>query len=163
MSQCVPQYNLWCTFLLQIFFAMSHWSGSRFLDSVAPSKIGSSTKFLLVIPLLSCVPGDSAILDQQHWLFSGLQQFTDDVDFLAWDNSKPQVFTWVVAELLRLPALQHPYHQSELSCTALARPPNVPFSRKRGQFSCSPTFPAASPVPLPSGLPCFYSEVQGLC
>ena len=43
----------------------------------------------------------------------GQRSDTSTQVFLAWDNSKPQVFTWVVAELLSLPALPYPQYQEK--------------------------------------------------
>lgn len=54
MSLCVPQYVSLSTHLhLQLFIAMSHWSGSRSLASVTINI--KSSPGLLVIPLLPSV------------------------------------------------------------------------------------------------------------
>lgn len=39
----------------------------------------------------------------------------------------------MIAEMVRLPALLHPYHQGELSITALASSPNA-VHKGQGQF-----------------------------
>ena len=79
--QCVPQYIPWCTHLhLQMFIAVSHWSGLRSLVSVTPSLLDpqrGSSQF-------SCgtlCQGDSAAADQQDLACHMSQMFSDDTDF----------------------------------------------------------------------------------
>ena len=79
MSQCVLQHTLLSTHLhLQMFSAVSHWSGSRSLASLYYQY------WILPRTLLCCCPVsynfDPAALDLQGWSLQRLQQFTDWVD-----------------------------------------------------------------------------------
>ena len=135
MSQCVPQYTPLSTHLhLQMFIAMSHWSGSRSLASVTIINIGSSPGLLPVDLLLPCV---MEIL--QLWI-SRAVPFTNDADLEMAQLKVLDLGLGLVAELVSPLALPYPHHQGKLSCTDPDRPPSAAISRRQGSaflFSCS--------------------------
>jgi hypothetical protein len=57
------------------------------------------------------------------------------IQVLGWINSELWIWAWVVAEVVSVLALLSPYHQGELSSTALARQSDTTIGR-RPMFSC---------------------------
>jgi hypothetical protein len=80
VSQCVPLYTLLSTHLyLQMFIAVSPWSGSRPRASATLS-ILILTGTPLRYPVVALCHRDPAALDLQDWPFHVFQQFIDGVD-----------------------------------------------------------------------------------
>ena len=106
---------------------------SGFRDTI---NTGCSPGLLLDILLLPCV---MEIL--QLWV-SRAGPFTHPNH-----SQMIQIWAWVVAELVSVPALPYPSHQGKFSSTAPARPPNAATGRRQGQLSCSHALGAAYPHP----------------
>ena len=80
------------------------------------------------------------------------QQFTDVGVMLEWDNSKPWIWAWVVAELIRLPALLHlATRANSIELPQLAHPVLKP-ARDR----------ASSPSRMPSGIAHLYPRASSI-
>lgn len=89
VCQCVPQCTLLTTYLfLQMFLALSRWSGARPLASATLSMLdlpqGSSQ-----LSFCCLCHGDLESLDQTH-LFHTLQQFINEVDFGGGPTQSPR-------------------------------------------------------------------------
>ena len=111
-------------------------------------------------PVVALCHGDLAMFNLQDWPLHVLQQFIHGVDVTV-GQSKPWIWTWVVAELLSPPALWYQHHQDELSSTA------PPMSHLSGVgparlFSCSGGRAGTgdSPIPMPPG-PALLNAASG--
>ena len=83
-----------------MFFAMSHWSGSRLPISV--------TLWILDYhqtppnyPVIALCHEDPIALNQQDWPFYASQSFVDDTFFWSKDT-EPWIFPWVISELISI-------------------------------------------------------------
>jgi hypothetical protein len=74
------------------------------------------------------------------------------------------IWAWVVTELVSVTTFPYLHHQSKLSSTALARPPDTTIGRRQGQPSGSHDFSTGSPtlMPLEPALLCCPVKVRGL-
>jgi hypothetical protein len=109
MSPCVTQYTLYPKqLLLQMFIAMSNWSGPRPLSSATLSILG-----LIEIPLrhrtVALSHGDPTAVVLQDLPLNALQQLIGG-QMLEWASSNFWIWVLVVVELASLPALPCPYH-----------------------------------------------------